>query len=202
MEDFLTEIPDVPVEGERVTLRLLHEDDADALFAVIDGSRDFLAEHLPWPAQCLDADDVAARIESWEIQAEMANGGCWGIFEGPRSLKPADARQSARGQQLAGVIILGWIQAQHRSATVSYWLGKPFTGRGLATDALRALSRFAFDKLALNRLEITAAVSNPESAAVATRAGFTPEGICREYEFINGKFVDHERFSLLARDPK
>ena len=195
MEDFLDEIPDEELHGERVTLRLLHEDDADALFAVIDGSRDFLAEHLPWPAQCLDADDVAARIESWEIQAEMANGGCWGIFESPRGLTSGDSR-------LAGVIILGWIQAQHRSATVSYWLGKPFTGRGLATDALRALSRFAFDKLALNRLEITAAVSNPESAAVATRAGFTLEGICREYEFINGKFVDHERFSLLARDPK
>ena len=201
MEDFLDEIPDTELRGDRVTLRLLHESDAEALFAVIDKSRAFLLRHLPWPAQCLDADDVAARIESWEIQAQMANGACWGIFEqGARSLTSAGVQQPAGN--LAGVIILGWIQALHRSATVSYWLGEEFTGRGLATEALRTLSRFAFDRLGLNRLEISAAVANPKSAAVATRAGFMQEGICRDYEFINGKFEDHMRLSLLARDQK
>jgi len=187
MENILDEIPDEELRGDRVTLRLLHEDDADALFAIIDNSRAFLSRHLPWPEQCQDADDVASRIESWEIQAQMANGACWGIFE---------------DQHLAGVIILGWIQAQHRSATVSYWLGESFTGRGLATDALRVLSQFAFGKLGLNRLEISASVGNPASIAVATRAGFAQEGICREYEFINGNFEDHMRLSLLARDPR
>jgi ribosomal-protein-serine acetyltransferase len=201
MEDFLDEIPDEELQGERVTLRLLHEGDAAPLFTLIDGSRAFLSQHLPWPAECQSAEDVAARIDSWEIQAQMANGACWGIFEqGARSLTSAGVQQPAGN--LAGIIILGWIQAQHRSATVSYWLGEPFTGRGLATDALRTLSRYAFDQLGLNRLEISAAVSNPRSAAVATRAGFTQEGFCREYEFINGKFLDHVRFSLLARDPR
>lgn len=193
MENFLDEIPDEELRGERVTLRLLHEGDAPALFSLIDGSREFLARHLPWPAECTCVEDVESRIDSWEIQAQMANGACWGIFaKGAGSLN----------SELAGVIILGWIQAQHRSATVSYWLGECFTGRGLATDALKILSRFAFNRLGLNRLEISASVTNAKSAAVATRAGFTPEGTCREYEFINGKFVDHVRFSLLARDLK
>ena len=193
MEDFLTEIPDTPIEGERVTLRLLHEGDAPALFSLIDGSREFLARHLPWPAECTCVEDVESRIDSWEIQAQMANGACWGIFaKGAGSLN----------SELAGVIILGWIQAAHLSASVSYWLGECFTGRGLATDALKILSHFAFNRLGLNRLEISASVTNAKSAAVATRAGFTPEGTCREYEFVNGKFVDHVRFSLLARDLK
>ena len=197
MENFLDEIPDEELRGERVTLRLLHEGDAPALFSLIDGSREFLARHLPWPAECTCVEDVESRIDSWEIQAQMANGACWGIFvKGAGSLEPAG------GLRLAGVIILGWIQAQHRSATVSYWLGETFTGCGLATDALKLLSHFAFDRLGLNRLEISASVTNKASQAVATRAGFTPEGTCREYEFINGKFVDHVRFSLLARDLK
>ena len=197
MEDFLDEIPDVELSGDRVTLRLLHESDAEALFAVIDGSREFLARHLPWPAQCTGVEDVESRIESWEIQADMANGACWGIFA-----KPAGGSAPASDLQLAGVIILGWIQAQHRSATVSYWLGEPFTGRGLAADALRTLSQFAFGTLCLNRLEVSASVGNPASIAVATRAGFAQEGTCREYEFINGKFEDHMRLSLLARDQR
>lgn len=201
MEDFLTEIPDIAIEGERVTLRLLHGPDAPALYPVIDGSREFLARHLPWPAECTSVEDVESRIDTWEIQADMANGACWGIFEkGADSSAPASDRQPASDPQLAGVIMLGWIQAQHRSASVSYWLGEPFTGRGLATEALRLLARHAFTELGLNRLEISASVSNPASIAVATRAGFTEEGISREYEFINGHFEDHLRFSRLAKD--
>jgi ribosomal-protein-serine acetyltransferase len=193
MENFLDEIPDEELRGERVTLRLLHEGDAPSLFSLIDGSREVLARYLPWPAECTCVEDVESRIDSWEIQAQMANGACWGIFaKGAGSLN----------SELAGVIILGWIQAAHLSASVSYWLGECFTGRGLATDALKILSHFAFNRLGLNRLEISASVTNAKSAAVATRAGFTPEGTCREYEFINGKFVDHVRFSLLARDLK
>ena len=52
----------------------------------------------------------------------------------------------------------------------------------------------------LNRLEISASLQNPASIAVATRAGFAQEGTCREYEFINGHFEDHLRFSRLAKD--
>lgn len=189
MENFLDEIPDEELRSERVTLRLLHEGDAPALFSLIDGSREFLARHLPWPAECTCVEDVESRIDSWEIQAQMANGACWGIFE----------RDT---MQLAGVIILGWIQAAHLSASVSYWLDEGFTGRGLATDALKILSHFAFNRLGLNRLEISASVTNKASQAVATRAGYTQEGFSREFERINGKFEDHVRFSRLARDPE
>ena len=215
MENFLDEIPDEELRGERVTLRLLHEGDAPALFSLIDGSREFLARHLPWPAECTCVEDVESRIDSWEIQAQMANGACWGIFakgagssQSAGSLRPADglvpasSQQHASDLQLAGVIILGWIQAAHLSASVSYWLGECFTGRGLATDALKILSHFAFNRLGLNRLEISASVTNKASQAVATRAGYTQEGFSREFERINGKFEDHVRFSRLARDPQ
>ena len=227
MENFLDEIPDEELRGERVTLRLLHEGDASALFSLIDGSREFLARHLPWPAECTSVEDVESRIDSWEIQAQMANGACWGIFakgsgnsqsagssqsagnsqsagslRSADGLVPASSQQHASDLQLAGVIILGWIQAAHLSASVSYWLGECFIGRGLATDALKILSHFAFNRLGLNRLEISASVTNKASQAVATRAGYTQEGFSREFERINGKFEDHVRFSRLARDPQ
>lgn len=215
MENFLDEIPDEELRGERVTLRLLHEGDASALFSLIDGSREFLARHLPWPAECTSVEDVESRIDSWEIQAQMANGACWGIFakgsgnsqsagslRSADGLVPASSQQHASDLQLAGVIILGWIQAAHLSASVSYWLGECFIGRGLATDALKTLSHFAFNRLGLNRLEISASVTNKASQAVATRAGYTQEGFSREFERINGKFEDHVRFSRLARDPQ
>ena len=183
------------VVGERVVLRPLAESDAQSLFALIDGSREFLQEHLPWPEECLMSEGVSARIDSWNMQAEMANGACWGIFE----KSPEGADSSEAREKIAGCIMLGWVQWKHRSATVSYWLGQEFCGRGLATEALLLVAAEAF-AMGLNRLELSASVRNPKSAAVARRAGFQEEGVCRECECLHGHFEDHVRFSLLARD--
>jgi ribosomal-protein-serine acetyltransferase len=68
------------------------------------------------------------------------------------------------------------------------------------TESVKLITRFAFERLKLNRLELLVSVHNGKSAAVAKRCGFTEEGINRDFELINGKFVDHRRFSLLARD--
>ena len=68
------------------------------------------------------------------------------------------------------------------------------------TEAVKLLSAYAFTTLKLNRLELMIAVHNEKSTAVARRCGFTEEGVCRDFELINGNFVDHRRFSLLARD--
>lgn len=189
MDEFLTEIPDHPIEGERVLLRQLDRSDCDALYAVIDGSREFLARHLPWPGDCVSAEDVFARIDSWNMQAQMGNGACWGIFE-----------KGEGAPRVAGCIVLGWVQWMHLSANVSYWLGEGFTGRGLATEALRLVSQFAFTELGLHRLELSASVSNVDSQNVAVRGGFTEEGVSRDFERINGIFEDHVRFSRLAQD--
>ena len=182
----LDEIPETELPGERVVLRPLHETDAAPLYRLIDSSREHLGRFLPWPPECRSEEDVVSRLETWEMQAQMGNGACWGIFE-----------KSSR--KIAGCIMLGWVQWKNRSATVSYWLGQKFCGRGLATEALLLVAGEAF-AMGLNRLELTASVNNPKSAAVARRAGFLEEGVCREYERLHGHFEDHIRFSLLARD--
>ncbi|SHK74278.1 GNAT family N-acetyltransferase [Fibrobacter sp. UWB12] len=200
MSDFLDDEPYEfslqEVEGERVVLRPLGEADVQPLFELIDESREFLSEHLPWPAEeCRTPEDVSAKIDAWDMQAQMANGACWGIFE---KIPEGAGSNDSRGK-IAGCIMLGWVQWKNRSATVSYWLGQKFCGRGLATETLILASSEAF-AMGLNRLELTSSVRNPKSAAVARRAGFQEEGLCREYERIHGHFEDHLRFSLLAKD--
>ena len=200
MSDFLDDEPYEfslqEVEGERVVLRPLGEADVQPLFELIDESREFLSEHLPWPAEeCRTPEDVSAKIEAWNMQAQMANGACWCIFE---KIPEGAGSNDLRGK-IVGCIMLGWVQWKNRSATVSYWLGQKFCGRGLATEALILASSEAF-AMGLNRLELTSSVRNPKSAAVARRAGFQEEGLCREYERIHGHFEDHLRFSLLAKD--
>jgi RimJ/RimL family protein N-acetyltransferase len=189
MDGILDEIPIKTLVGAKVELRRLCPEDSKELYQKIAQSRDHLAEFLPWPTDCDSPEDVESRLETWDMQAQMGNGGCWGVFE-----------RGTEGPELAGCIFIGWIHPEHRSATVSYWLFLPYVGRGLATEALELLSRYCFGELGLNRLEITAAVENAKSIAVATRAGFSKEGVCREFECLRGKFLDHLRFSRLAGD--
>ena len=189
-EIYLDELPVRELAGDCVVLRPLEEGDFAPLYAVIDSSRDFLSQFLPWPGECSSVEDVASRAESWEMQAQMGNGACWGIFE-----------KTDAGLAVAGCIVVGWVRWAHRSAELNYWLGKDFTGRGLATEALRLVSRELFS-LGLNRLEISASVNNEKSCALACRCGFVEEGVSRDFERINGIFVDHRRFARLARDPE
>ena len=132
--------------------------------------------------------DGVSDVQKLQMQSQMGNGACWGIFE------------KAWGcLRVAGCIIVGWVQWAHRSATVSYWLGENFTGRGLATESLKLVSQKLFS-IGINRIELSAAENNPKSAAVARRAGFSEEGISRDFERINGIFRNHIRFSRLAKD--
>ena len=185
----LDEIPETELPGERVVLRALHEPEAAELYRLIDASRGHLAQFLPWPPDCNSVEDVIDRLETWEMQAQMGNGACWGIFE-----------KTVGGDNLAGCIFIGWVHLEHRSATISYWLGQGFTGRGLATEALNLLCKFCFETLGLNRLEITAAVENKASIALAKRCGFKEEGVSRDFECLRGQFRDHLRLSKLACD--
>lgn len=189
--EILDEIPMEEIAGDRVALRPLCEDDAAPLYGIIDDSRKFLGVHLPWPDDCRSPEDVAARLESWDLQAQMGSGACWGVFVNENG-----------AFRIAGCIVLGWIQWTHFSASVSYWLAERFCGKGFATEALRLLSNYAFDRLGLNRLELSVSVTNAASAAVARKANFVEEGKSREFERINGIFEDHLRFAKLARDPR
>ncbi|MDO7907451.1 GNAT family N-acetyltransferase [Paenibacillus sp. JX-17] len=58
-------------------------------------------------------------------------------------------------------------------AEIGYALGSPYWGRGLATEAVRALLRFGFDVMKLNRLEARCNADNTGSERVMQKAGMT-----------------------------
>jgi RimJ/RimL family protein N-acetyltransferase len=74
---------------------------------------------------------------------------------------------------------------------IGYWIGTRFEGRGFVTEAVRALTDFAFQKLGAIRMELLCDGRNTKSRKVARRAGYRLEGIHRKAKRNNaGKLCD------------
>jgi RimJ/RimL family protein N-acetyltransferase len=100
-----------------------------------------------------------------------------------------------------GLISLRLAERDPGLAAVGYWLRPEARGRGAATVAVKLISRWAFDELGVQRLELTTAPENVASQRVAERAGFIREGVLRGLVATknNGR-QDSVMYSLLPAD--
>jgi len=74
---------------------------------------------------------------------------------------------------------------------LGYALDHRLEGRGLMREALEVAIRHVFDVMKLHRIMVNYMPSNERSAALARRLGFVPEGIARDYLYIDGTWRDH-----------
>jgi len=90
-------------------------------------------------------------------------------------------------------VVRGSFQACH----LGYSLRKEHEGRGLMTEALRAVIPYAFGPLGLHRVMANHMPSNRRSARVLKRLGFRRDGRARAYLRIAGRWEDHVLTSLV-----
>jgi ribosomal-protein-alanine N-acetyltransferase len=84
------------------------------------------------------------------------------------------------------------------AASLGYWMGLPYAGRGLMKEAVRALIPFATRILHLHRIEAATMPSNEASIRVLEASGFVREGYARQYLKIAGVWQDHLLFADVA----
>jgi [ribosomal protein S5]-alanine N-acetyltransferase len=97
---------------------------------------------------------------------------------------------------LVGAIGLRF-ESEHDRAELGYWIGKPYWGRGYATEAARALVRYGFDTLGLHRIYARHLTRNPASGKVLQKIGMMHEGHRRQHEKKWGIFEDEELYGIL-----
>jgi len=86
----------------------------------------------------------------------------------------------------------------HRvSAELGFWLGEPFWGRGIMTEAVRAVSAYAFERHPLKRLFASVFAWNPASMRVLEKAGYEREGVLRHSALKDGRVTDQVIYSSI-----
>lgn len=100
--------------------------------------------------------------------------------------------------ELLGRALLWHIDAHHRSAHIGLTLRPAHRGKGYGTEVVDVLCHYGFRVLGLHRLQIETLVDNGAMIAAAERVGFQPEGRLRDYQWVEGRFIDRVLFGLLA----
>jgi len=89
---------------------------------------------------------------------------------------------------------------KHRNAELGYWILPEFQGQGYASEAVKAMINFGFGHMDLHRIEAIVETENGPSSKLLKASGFVLDGIKRDCECINNKFVSLEIWSRLSSD--
>lgn len=165
LRPILLDIPNV-FESERLVLRAPRPGDGEALNQAVSESLEELRPWMPWAAEAptlADSEEVVRRATVKYQAREDFMLLLW-------------CKESGELVGASGMHDIDW---EIPAVEIGYWVRTSMAGRGFITEAVDAITRFAFDKIGAYRVEIRCDEANARSAAVARRAGFTLEGILR-----------------------
>ena len=171
--------------AELMELKLLSLTYKDELFTLINTNREHLREWLPWVDLTESPADTESFLEAAINQYQSGQGPQYAIFS---------------DSALCGVCGFHPFDLSNRTGSIGYWLGEAYSGKGIMARAVQALVEQGFREYALNRIEIACATGNTKSRAIPERLGFKLEGVFREREYVNGRYLDQAIYSMLASE--
>ena len=177
--------------GRRVVLRALVPADFDAWREVRRRCEAWL---VPWePSRITGAPDVvedrhafASRCGARQREIQLGTGHGFGIF--------------ANGRFGGEININAINRGAHQSAYVGYWIDERLAGNGYVPEAVVLVLQYAFDQLALHRLQISIIPRNHASRRVVEKLGMREEGVAERYLEIAGVWEDHIRYAMTAEE--
>ncbi len=105
------------------------------------------------------------------------------------------------GGELAGQMhLFGIMRGSMLSGMAGYWVASEFSGRGVATQALAALTTYALGPYGLHRVEVNIRPENVPSLRVVQHLRFRDEGVRERFLHIEGAWRDHRTFALTTED--
>ena len=102
------------------------------------------------------------------------------------------------GQAAGGIGFVLQPDVERVSAELGYWLGEPFWGRGITTEAVAAVTRYAVDQHQLTRIFALPYAYNAASCRVLEKAGFVLEARLRRSAIKDGQIVDQFQYAYVV----
>ncbi len=104
--------------------------------------------------------------------------------------------------RIVGTCGFSAIYTDDNRAELGYVLSREHWGRGIAAEAAKAVIKFGFERLQLNRIESRYMIGNEKSLSVMKKCGMTFEGIMRQGVYAKGEYRDVGIASILRSEYK
>ena len=112
--------------------------------------------------------------------------------------KPTHWAIEVDGHAVGGVGLMLREGVHAKSAAFGYWLGEPYWGRGIMTQAVGSVAPYALSHFGVVRLESPVFAWNPASMRVLEKCGFVREGVARASVFKDGEVIDQVIYARVA----
>lgn len=175
------------LETERLHLRRIHRDDADAMRDVLGDES--VTHYLPdFPPNMNTREGMRSIIRFIEDGYHDETMIRWAV-----TLKEGD------GRYIGSVGLHRW-DRHNRFVETGYDLAQKHWRRGIMREALTSVLHFAFKGLDVHRVEADVVKGNIASIKLLETMGFQHEGTKRDRAWMHGQFYDLMFFGLLRGD--
>jgi ribosomal-protein-alanine N-acetyltransferase len=111
------------------------------------------------------------------------------------------ALYALQANHFIGTLRVSKINWRTRVADVGIMIGDTqYWGKGIASDAIQCISRYLFNQCGLRKLTAGFMAINPAMGKAFSNVGFKQEGVLREQDYFEGKYVDHIYMGCLSTE--
>lgn len=170
---------DTALLTKRVVVRRFRENDGEQLYDLLQSNRVYLEDAFPSTLSENSSKEksewyVRVRFARWLLQEEY----CFGVWD----------NDSAK---LIGFIRLFRIDWHIPKAEVGFFIDRDFSSKGIMTEVLLVIIKFAFSQLKLEKIALRTAMDNYASQRLARKCGFRREGDLRaDFKKTSGEIID------------
>lgn len=174
-----------PIEGDRVRLELLREEDFEALYAIQSDPE--VCRYLLYEARSREqVADVLARDAAHTRLEEVGD-----------YVQPAIR---SRDGDFIGTMYFELKSVDDRTAEIGWLIAPGFQRRGYASEAAALLLDLAFAELGLHRVIAELDPRNAGSVGVCERLGMRHEAHHLEHMWLKGEWTDTGSYAILERE--
>lgn len=167
------------LSGDNITLRPLHNEDKVAIAKLANNKKlwDNLRDIVPHPYSLKDAEFYIEMMTAQDAPPTFAID-----FE----------------NQFTGVIgLVPQSDVYRKTAEIGYWLGEPFWGKGIMSEAVAMVTDYGLHKLGIMRIHAGIFEYNIGSMRVLEKCGYEKDGIFKKSIFKNDQIWDEHRYSIV-----
>ena len=174
------------IETERLILRRFKMEDAEAMYKNWTSDKE-VTKFLTWPAHS-SVEVTKAILQDWVNNYENDDFYNWAITLKENGDEPIGSIGSVDKNERVNMVHIG------------YCIGNKWWNKGVTSEALKALIKYYFEEVGVNRVEARHDPNNPNSGKVMMKCGMKYEGTIRQADINNQGICDYSMYGILAKE--